>query len=167
MEKTPGDPEGFQIEVLRPKLIPSLGRSQLRRYYKLYYLLLSLPFLAVLIVAGRKIAAALSDAWFDHRLRMRMLAKLERDPDFREESEHIERELSPLHEDARLAKRTEFTVVGIALVLLGAAFVAGGLFIEPQRVGTGTYVGGIVCIVLGFLLTLVSVLLHYLQRNAD
>ncbi|MBI2422994.1 MAG: hypothetical protein HYV27_09220 [Candidatus Hydrogenedentes bacterium] len=128
---------------------------------------LTIPFLVVTLITLWRVVRVLSDAWFDHRMRLNLLSQLERNPRLKEESTPFKEALTAPISERQIAARREFAAIGIALVLSGCVCIGVGLALEPERWGTGIYLGGIVAIVFGFVLTVVSVLLLYLHRGRE
>lgn len=126
-------------------------------------LLIVAPLLLGIIALAYTVAANLLHVWLNHRVKMALLERLQADPAQLENLRELQQMLdaSTKTESWQLV---DHVVVGVTLAALGilsalAAWCCGG-----QGWMTGAYFGGVICVAVGFILTLLGLITRYLAR---
>lgn len=123
------------------------------------------PILLGIIALAYTIAANLLRVWIDHRVKIALLEKLQRDPARAPSPEELRELLEGSAEGRERRDTVDFVIAGSALAAMGVAsaftawcFGGGGWL-------TGAYLGGIVCVIVGFILALLGMVVRYLTRS--
>jgi hypothetical protein len=102
--------------------------------------------------------------WIDYRVKLRLLASLEQNPDLLQHfpflSEEMEQTGTPQGIASRVAAGIALMIWGITGTLIAQAFFAG-------RYATGAYLGGVICLVLGFLWLMGGLLSRVSSRHRE
>lgn len=120
--------------------------------------------LVVLIMIGVAIgiARALVQTWVDHRVRLVLLESLEHDPEAHVGAHQM---LENLDRVSR-RRRHDYVLTGVFLAVMGLASTSYGRFVGIGRLAVGMYIGGMICVGLGFALALVGILIQYLASSS-
>lgn len=122
------------------------------------------PPLAGIVALVYIIAANLLRVWLKHRLKLALLEKLQHDPAHRESLD----ELQALLDESTLATgrsvRVDYRVLGVSLAALGLLSLLAAWLIGEPRWTTGLYFGGVICLATGFILTLLGLVVRYVER---
>ena len=121
---------------------------------------LLLAFAAVLYGAFR----AFGRVWLDHRIRLTILEKAERNPQVMDSMNELLDILGQLPGGSG-ANRQDYTVTGVILALLGLAGILLGRFMHVGQFAVGVYVGGYVCVGIGIVLALLGVFVRWISRT--
>ena len=128
--------------------------------------LLVIPVLLALVMLVYIIMRSLIRAWIEHRVRMAILEKAEKHPEllsaFEERSAEA-KEVS-LQENPE-APKVDITLVGVSLTVIGIVFVVFNSALGKSQWGVGAYFGGVACVVIGFLLVTIGLLLRFLEQG--
>lgn len=118
--------------------------------------------LLLLAVVVLGITRALVQTWVDHRVRLVLLESLERQPDADIGAVQM---LENLERVSR-SRRHDYVLTGVMLAVLGLASTSYGRFVGIGRLAVGMYIGGMICVGLGFALALVGILIQYLASSS-
>jgi len=129
----------------------------------LYLFFITVPLTAVLIGLAYTVIRNVGRLWLDHRVKLALLEKLENKPELLRSFEDLQSLLDDTPKYEAESTRVNYMVTGVVLVLIGVvcALVAAPL---GGRTPVGVYVGGVACVALGFLLSLVGLLTWILAR---
>jgi len=122
------------------------------------------PVIVVLFLIGlivRNIVAA----WLDHRVKLALLAKLEAKPELIRSYDELQDLLDTSPSVEQLRKRQDYVLTGAMLAAIGLLFVIANAAVGSSTYATGAYFGGVACIVLGFILALLGLLIRYLRKT--
>ncbi len=126
---------------------------------------LILPFLLGLAAFLYVVFRSLFRAWIDHHVRMAILEKVEHKPELLRAFEDLEEPVEPVPEDSLQPPKTDLTLTGVALTLIGVIFVLVNGVLGKSEWAVGAYFGGVACIVLGFVLCSVGLLVRFLEHS--
>lgn len=126
---------------------------------------LMLPFLLALAAFLYVVFRSLIRAWIDHRVRMALLEKVEHKPELLRAFEELEATAEPVAADGDRPPRTDLTLTGVSLTVIGVIFVLVNGVLGKSEWAVGAYFGGVVCIVLGFVLCSVGLLVRFLENS--
>lgn len=102
--------------------------------------------------------------WLEHRVKMALLEKLERQPDLAGTFPEIQRLLdTPAPPDRAAPINYVLTGIFLALIGLSCAILAQRYF--SGRYATGVYFGGVLCVPVGFMMTLLGLVTRLLSRT--
>jgi hypothetical protein len=118
-----------------------------------------------LVAALGRLMIALVTAWFDYRLRLRLLEDLERDPELTESPEESEALFERLRQTRRI--RPSFLWTGLFLLTIGAAAAGYGSWQRTGQVAVGTYWGGWICVWLGAVLAALGAVGRLWMRRGE
>lgn len=122
-----------------------------------------LPLVMVILAMTATIVRRIARVWLDHHVKQALLEQLERKPGLLRSMDALEELLdtSPGEEEAE--GPLDFTLTGAILTGIGLlCAVLGALFSGRQAVGV--YIGGVICVVLGFILVVVGLAIRFLAR---
>ncbi len=126
---------------------------------------LILPFLLALAVFLYVVFRSLIRAWIDHRVRMAILEKVEHKPELLRAFEELEQAAEPEPADPEETQKADMTLTGVSLTVIGVIFVLVNGVLGKSQWAVGAYFGGVACIVLGFVLCSVGLLVRFLQNS--
>ncbi len=126
---------------------------------------LMLPFLLGLAVFLYVVFRSLFRAWIDHRVRMALLEKVEHKPELLRAFEELEEPAAPVATDSEQPVKTDLTLTGVSLTVIGVIFVLVNGVLGKSEWAVGAYFGGVACIVLGFVLCSVGLLVRFLETS--
>lgn len=125
-------------------------------------LFLGILVLIILAVVVLGITRALVQTWVDHRVRLVLLESLERQP----EADIAAAQMLENLERVSQRRRHDYVLTGVILAVLGLASTSYGRFMGIGRLAVGMYIGGMICVGLGFALALVGILIQYLANSS-
>ena len=126
-----------------------------------FILLLPVLLVAVAVVYG--VFRAVGRVWLEHKVRLALLAQLEKNSELASSFQGLKDFVNAVTvSDA--TPRQDFTLTGALLALIGLGCALWGRNASMGRISAGAYVGGVVCICLGFALALVGVLIRSMTR---
>jgi hypothetical protein len=124
-----------------------------------------LPFLLALAAFLYVVFRSLIRAWIDHRVRMALLEKVEHKPELLRAFEELEAAAEPVEDDRERPAKTDLTLTGVSLTVIGVIFVLVNGVLGKSEWAVGAYFGGVACIVLGFVLCSVGLLVRFLENS--
>ncbi len=98
-------------------------------------------------------------SWLDYRVRVALLHALESRPELLAETDGDALSLPAQSDEGRV----DYLVTGTALAFIGLGCVLAGWVMRVGQLAVGVYLGGILCLCLGFLLAV----LGFLVRRMD
>ena len=126
---------------------------------------LILPFLLALAAFLYVVFRSLVRAWIDHRVRMAILEKVEHKPELLRAFEELEESSPPEPADQPEPPKSDLTLTGVSLTVIGVIFVLVNGVLGKSQWAVGAYFGGVACIVLGFVLCSVGLLVRFLEHS--
>ena len=129
-------------------------------------LIIIVPLALVVFVVLYGIVRAIGRIWLDHSIRLALLEKAQQKPELLDSASELFGALMGIPV-SRTASRQDYAVTGVALALIGIACGVAGRYIRMGRLAVGIYIGGLVCIVLGVLITLAGVLIRSFSRPPE
>ena len=131
----------------------------------LYTLLITVPLVLVLAGMAYTIASNVVRLWLDHRVKLKLLEKLESRPDLLRSFDELHNLLddSPHWEEEK--RQVDYLITGVMLGLIGVACAVLSQTLGAGRSAVGIYFGGVACVALGFILSLVGLLTRFLAKT--
>ena len=126
---------------------------------------LILPFIFALAAFLYVVFRSLLRAWIDHRVRMALLEKVEHKPELLRAFEELEEPAEAEPTDGATSPKTDLTLTGVSLTVIGVIFVLVNGVLGKSQWAVGAYFGGVACIVLGFVLCSVGLLVRFLEHS--
>lgn len=126
---------------------------------------MTLPLLIVVLTLFYTVIRNIGRVWLQHRVRMALLEKLEDRPELLNSFHELQDILDPSISDNVNGPRLDYLLTGVVLALLGLISVILYSTVGSGRWAEGAYWGGVACVVLGFLLALLGLLLRFLARS--
>lgn len=127
-------------------------------------LIIVVPLLLGIIALAYVIVANLLRVWLNHRVKMVLLEKLQEDPDRLDGA----RDLQDLVNDGSYTKNSgglvDHVVLGVTLAAFGTLSALTSWCCGGQGWMAGAYLAGVICVALGFILTLLGLITRYLSR---
>ncbi len=129
-----------------------------------YTILVALPIIFVLVLLVHTITRSIGRVWLDHRVKLALLEKLEKNPNLVTSFDDLQDLLDSTDNPEQAGQRQDILVTGVILAVCGAACALYFGNLGRGQTAVGAYIGGVACVVLGFLLTLVGLVTRYLSR---
>jgi len=102
-------------------------------------------------------------SWVDYRVRIAVLQSMDRRPDLLTESDGAGDNVLAAQAPSSTG-RVDYLVTGIALGVIGVFCVLIGWNLRIGQLAVGTYLGGIFCLCIGFLLAFFGLLVRRIRR---
>ncbi|MBN2311880.1 MAG: hypothetical protein JXR94_23070 [Candidatus Hydrogenedentes bacterium] len=127
-------------------------------------LLILIPLAIVVVTVVWGVIHSLTQAWLDYRLKMALLDKLEKHPDMIDSAGRFE---TALAESGRApsSPKQNYALTGAILTGIGVVCVVLGRTVRVGQIAVGAYLGGVVCVVLGILLTVLGFVIRALSKD--
>jgi len=122
------------------------------------------PLLMGIILLLYTIFANLLRVWLDHRVKLALLEKLQKDPGAPASLEELAALLDDRSEESAGRDQVDYAVVGFVLAGIGVASALAGYLWGHGPASAGIYFGGVACVAVGAILILLGLLLRYLER---
>ena len=130
----------------------------------LLQIIIMLPLLIVLVAMTVNIVRNIARAWLDHHVKLALLDQLERKPGLLRSFDALQELLDTTPADSESKDRIDYLVTGATLAAIGlVCALLGALFAGRQA--AGIYIGGVICVALGFMLVMVGVATHFLAKT--
>ena len=126
---------------------------------------IGLPVVIVLAAILYLVVRNLVRLWLDHRVKMALLEELERHPELVSNYSDLREMLDGPAQQQEEHRRQRLIWTGIFLALIGSACALFAHTWLSGRSATGLYFGGVACVPLGFLLTLLGLLMKRLGHT--
>jgi len=128
-----------------------------------FSLIIMLPLLVVLIGLSVSIARNIARAWLDHRVKIALLERLEQRPGMLKSMDDLQALLDTPPQIEEDDQRVDYLLTGVFLAAIGLLCVLLGSALAGRN-AVGAYIGGVVCVALGFILALVGLAVRLLSR---
>ncbi|HOV61166.1 MAG TPA: hypothetical protein PK349_08905 [Candidatus Hydrogenedentes bacterium] len=135
---------------------------------RVYDLLIIPPVLALIYLIW-VVARSIFTSWLEYRIRLALLQRAEQHPELLQLLEDVPdngllaNATSPeTAQDTR--QQIDLTLTGVSLTVIGLVFVIFNGMLGRSQWAVGAYFGGVACVVIGFLLATLGILLHFLER---
>ena len=123
-----------------------------------------IPLVAVIATMTATIVRNIARAWLDHHVKLALLDQLERKPGLLRSLDELQVLLDTSPGEEQAESQMDFLLTGAILAGVGlVCAVLGALFSGRQAVGV--YIGGVICVVLGFMLAMVGLAIRFLART--
>lgn len=132
--------------------------------------LLIIPLALALIYLIWVVFRSIFHSWLEYRIRLALLERAERHPDLLVLLDAPSSETSAeshISEKNNTRSQIDLTITGVSLTVIGLFFVVFNGILGRSQWAVGAYFGGIACVVIGFLLATVGILLRFLERSPD
>ena len=127
-------------------------------------LLIVVPLLLGIIALGYTITANLLRVWLEHRVKLALLERLQSDGDGVDGLAHLQSLVDGDTGNGRGRPWVDHVVVGVTLAILGAGSILSAWWCGGQGTLTGVYFGGVLCVAVGFILTVLGLITRFLAR---
>jgi len=107
-----------------------------------------------IVVVGLLYSAAglVVRSWMEHRVRLRLLEKLDKHPDLLRSPENLQSALFSPRTRTNPPPHSNYVLTGAFLAIIGIACIAYGLIVRVGQLAVGVYIGGQICLLLGLVL---------------
>jgi len=127
-------------------------------------LLIILPFLLVVGALAYGLLRALIQLWANHRVKVVLLERAEQYPQLLESPDALRTLLTGLSTNAGAYSRLDYALTGVFLMVIGLVCIAMGRLARVGVLAVGTYLGGVICVGLGMVLTVLGLVIRRLAR---
>lgn len=124
----------------------------------------TIPVLIVVVTLLYTVIRHIGRVWLDHRVKMDLLDKLESRPELLRSFSDLQELLEGGASDPEQTFQFDFMLTGMILAAIGIVCVVLYATVGSGRWAVGAYWGGVICVALGFLMTIVGLLLRFLTR---
>ena len=125
----------------------------------------TLPLLIVLVALAYLVIRSIGHVWLEHRVKLLLLEKLGRKPELLRSLDELEELMEPSSSENGGRPKLDFSLMGLFLALIGTGCVVLYSTVGAGQWAVGVYWGGLVCVVLAFLLVLLGAMLRFLSRS--
>jgi hypothetical protein len=129
-----------------------------------YTLIMIAPLIIALIMLAQSIVRNLARAYLEHRVKLALLEMLERKPELLRSNQELEQLLEDTLPASEAQRPLDLVLTGVILAVIGAICAVIYTNIGSGRWAVGAYWGGVACVVLGFLLALVGLVVRWLDH---
>ncbi len=126
--------------------------------------ILAIPLVVTVVTLVYIILREMTRVWLEHRVKMLLLERLEKRPDLLYSIGEVQELLDGRSTNDEGNNKTNLAVTGLFLALIGLLFVILNALIGSTQWGVGAYFGGVACVVVGFLLTTIGLVVRLLRR---
>lgn len=126
--------------------------------------LILIPLLLVLVTLLYSVLYAILRAWLDYRVRITLLDKVDHNPQLLETSQDLERLVTEQRTD-NTKVRQNYALTGLMIAAIGIGCIVFGRMLRVGDVAVGTYLGGMLCFLLGAVLAALGGLVRILSRD--
>ena len=124
-----------------------------------------LPLVIVLITLAYIVVRSIGHVWLEHRVKLLLLEKLERKPELLRSLNELEELTDSSSSESGGEAKLDFSLTGLFLAVIGTGCVVLYSTVGVGQWAAGVYWGGLVCVLLGFLLVLLGAMLRFLSRS--
>lgn len=128
------------------------------------FYILSIPLLVAVVTLVYIVLREMTRVWLEHRVKMLLLERLEDRPDLLYSFQDLQQLLDGRPADKESAGKSDLSLTGLFLGLIGLIFVIVNAVIGSSQWGVGAYFGGVACVAIGFLLTTIGLVARLLRR---
>lgn len=122
-----------------------------------------IPVVAAAISLVYIIGREMMRVWINHRVKVALLERLEDRPELLYSFEELQELLDDRPAKAPRQVKADLTLTGVFLALIGLLFVLIYAAVGRSQWAVGAYFGGVGCVVIGFLLTTVGLVVRLLR----
>lgn len=126
--------------------------------------ILAIPLIVAVVTLVYIILREMTRVWLEHRVKMLLLERLEDKPELLYSFQDLQELLDGRPARIETDGKSDLTVTGLFLALIGILFVIVNALIGKSQWGVGAYFGGVACVVIGFLLTTIGLVVRLLRR---
>ncbi len=126
--------------------------------------ILAIPLIAAAITLVYIIVREMTRVWLDHRVKMALLERLEHKPDLLYSFEEVQELLDDSPPPVERRRKIDLTMTGVFLALIGLVSVLLYGLVGRSQWAVGAYFGGVACVVVGFILTTIGLVIRILRR---
>ncbi len=126
--------------------------------------LILIPLILVLVTLLYSVLYAILRAWLDYRLRIALLDKVDHNPRLLETSQELESLVTEQRSD-NAEPRQNYALTGLMIAAIGIGCIVFGRMLRVGDVAVGTYLGGMLCFLLGAVLAALGGLVRVLSRD--
>ncbi len=127
--------------------------------------LILVPFALVLVTLLYGVLYAILRAWLDYRVKMKLLEKLETNPNLLHGEQRLVQMLTADHGSAPRKPRQDYALTGLLIAAIGVGCILFGRMLRVGDVAVGTYLGGVLCLLLGLVLAGLGAVIKVLSRD--
>ena len=127
-------------------------------------ILVLIPLAIVIVTVLFGIGHSFLRTWFDYRLKLTFLEKLEKHPEFLQSDKDVDSVLGSIEGDP-VPTRQDYVLTGLLLAGIGILCVLFGRGLRVGELAVGTYLGGFFCVVVGLLLAGLGALLRFIAKD--
>lgn len=127
-------------------------------------MLCTIPLVLAVFAIVLGVLRSIVTAWLNYRLRLAVLRKLEKNPELAGspgEAQELFEGLTKVDSAPQ-----DYTLIGVALGLIGAGCILAGLNWRIGQLAAGIYWGGMICVFLGALLAMVGLVIRMMASGA-
>ncbi|NLV46401.1 MAG: hypothetical protein GXY07_18115 [Candidatus Hydrogenedentes bacterium] len=126
--------------------------------------ILAIPLIVAVVTLVYIILREMTRVWLEHRVKMLLLERLEDKPELLYSFQDLQELLDGRPARVETGGKSDLTVTGLFLALIGILFVIVNALVGSSQWGVGAYFGGVACVVLGFLLATIGLVVRLLRR---
>lgn len=126
--------------------------------------ILAIPLIVAVVTLVYIILREMTRVWLEHRVKMLLLERLEDKPELLYSFQDLQELLDGRPAQLKNVGKSDLTVTGLFLALIGILFVIVNALMGSSQWGVGAYFGGVACVVLGFLLATIGLVVRLLRR---
>ncbi len=126
--------------------------------------LVMIPLILIVVTIIYSIGRNLFHVWLEHRVRLLLLEKVQARPDLVTSLDELQSLLEAAPTPRAKAGRQDLLLTGTFLALIGLGFVLIYGTVGSGSIAVGAYVGGVICVVFGFILAVVGMVARFLMR---
>ena len=126
--------------------------------------ILAIPLIVAVVTLVYIILREMTRVWLEHRDKMLLLERLEDKPELLYSFQDLQELLDGRPARVETGGKSDLTVTGLFLALIGILFVIVNALVGSSQWGVGAYFGGVACVVLGFLLATIGLVVRLLRR---
>lgn len=126
--------------------------------------ILAIPLIVAVVTLVYIILREMTRVWLEHRVKMLLLERLEDKPELLFSFQDLQELLDGRPARVETGGKSDLTVTGLFLALIGILFVIVNALVGSSQWGVGAYFGGVACVVLGFLLATIGLVVRLLRR---
>ena len=120
--------------------------------------------IAGIIALAYTVVANLLRVWLNHRVRLALLEGAEPGPKHAGEAAEVDLLVRGAAPVAGRPPLVDHVTLGVTLAVIGSASALLAWCLGGQPWTAGAFLGGVACVAVGFLLTLLGLLMRYLSR---
>lgn len=128
------------------------------------FYILSIPLVVAVVTLVYIILREMTRVWLEHRVKMLLLERLENKPELLYSFQDLQQLLDGRPAAVEKTNQSDLSVTGLFLAVIGLIFVIVNAVIGSSQWGVGAYFGGVACVVIGFLLTTIGLVVRLLRR---